>query len=328
MKKIPYRKAAVLIAVLLGICAGILSYTEVFSKTDRRVTDWVYDHAKQQEADSRITILAVDEKSIEAYGEQDTWSRSIYAHAIEKLTAEQAAVVGLDLDLTETGDDDGDAALEEACSKAGNVVAAASAVFDICVNSDDPLIFAASDKRVHQSMDIAQELGVRAVIFHTNHIANFRLKSYREGWVKRNTAYWEKILREYPDSCIYIENMFDEEPELLLRLAENMQGEDHFGVCLDLAHAYLSGTPLEEWERQLKPYVKHLHINDNDRQEDTHQPVGSAGFPWQNYKTFLETFPEEEKPSVLIEVRGYQDLAASVEYMQKEKLYPFTERAL
>lgn len=109
-------------------------------------------------------------------------------------------------------------------------------------------------------------------------------------------------------------------------MAENMQGEDHFGVCLDLAHAYLSGTPLEEWERQLKPYVKHLHINDNDRQEDTHQPVGSAGFPWQNYKTFLETFPEEEKPSVLIEVRGYQDLAASVEYMQKEKLYPFTER--
>lgn len=202
------------------------------------------------------------------------------------------------------------------------------AFFDICVNSDDPLIFAASDKRVHQSMDIAQELGVRAVIFHTNNIANFRLKSYREGWVKRNTAYWEKILREYPDSCIYIENMFDEEPELLLRLAENMQGEDHFGVCLDLAHAYLSGTPLEEWERQLKPYVKHLHINDNDRQEDTHQPVGSAGFPWQNYKTFLETFPEEEKPSVLIEVRGYQDLAASVEYMQKEKLYPFTERAL
>ena len=115
--------------------------------------------------------------------------------------------------------------------------------------------------------------------------------------------------------------MFDEEPELLLRLAENMQGEDHFGVCLDLAHAYLSGTPLEEWERQLKPYVKHLHINDNDRWEDIHQPVGSASFPWQNYKTFLETFQEEEKPSVLIEVRGYQDLAASVEYMQKEKLY-------
>lgn len=130
MKKIPYRKAAVLIAVLLGVCAGILSYTEVFSKTDRRVTDWVYDHAKQQEADSRITILAVDEKSTEAYGEQDTWSRSIYADAIEKLTAEQAAVVGLDLDLTESGNDDGDAALEEACSKAGNVVAAASAVFE------------------------------------------------------------------------------------------------------------------------------------------------------------------------------------------------------
>lgn len=56
---------------------------------------------------------------------------------------------------------------------------------DICIDSQDPLIFHASDVRVRQSMDIAMRLGVHAVIFHTNHIANFRLKSYREDWLKK-----------------------------------------------------------------------------------------------------------------------------------------------
>ena len=92
---------------------------------------------------------------------------------------------------------------------------------DICIDSQDPLIFHASDVRVRQSMDIAMRLGVHAVIFHTNHIANFRLKSYREDWLKKNSAYWRRLLAEYPALTVYLENMFDEEPDLLRRLAED-----------------------------------------------------------------------------------------------------------
>ena len=67
---------------------------------------------------------------------------------------------------------------------------------DICINSDDPMIYKVSDYRVHQSLDIAVRLGVRAVIFHTNHISNFRLKSYQDSWLNRNEQYWRRILKE------------------------------------------------------------------------------------------------------------------------------------
>ena len=132
---------------------------------------------------------------------------------------------------------------------------------DICIDSQDPLIFHASDVRVRQSMDIAMRLGVHAVIFHTNHIANFRLKSYREDWLKKNSAYWRRLLAEYPALTVYLENMFDEEPDLLRRLAEDLSDEPRFGVCYDMAHAYLSQTPLTDWNQALLPYVCHLHIN-------------------------------------------------------------------
>lgn len=195
---------------------------------------------------------------------------------------------------------------------------------DMCVNSADSRIFAATDLRIHQSMDIAASLGVKAVIFHTNHIPNFRLKSYRLEWLDKNESYWRALLSEYPHLSVYLENMFDEEPELLVRLAAHMANEPRFAVCLDLAHAFLSGTPVEDWCSALAPYVRHLHINDNDGVEDTHCPVGSCSFPWEVYRNFLASLRPEKRPSVLIEVRSYEDLTKSVAYMKENKLYPFT----
>ena len=195
---------------------------------------------------------------------------------------------------------------------------------DICINSDDAAIYAASDRRIHQSMDIAMRLGVKAVIFHTNYIPNFRLKSYRENWLKRNVLYWKSLLQEYPTLEIYMENMFDEDPELLCSLAKELSDEPRFGICYDLAHAYISHTPLSAWSKTLAPYAKHLHINDNDKEEDTHHPVGSCTLPWDTYKDFVDVIPENNRPSVLIEVRSYEDLIASVSYMQAHGLYPFS----
>lgn len=193
---------------------------------------------------------------------------------------------------------------------------------DMCVNSSDARIFAATDLRIHQSMDIAESLGVSAVVFHTNHIPNFRLTSYRQEWLERNERYWRALLAEYPRLCVYMENMFDEEPELLTRLAARMADEPRFAVCLDFAHAFLSGTPLADWCGALAPYVRHLHINDNDGVEDTHHPVGSRRLPWDTYRAFIASLPKERLPSVLIEVRSYEDLAASVSYMKEHGLYP------
>lgn len=195
------------------------------------------------------------------------------------------------------------------------------AFLDICINSDDPKIFAVSDFRVHQCMEIAKEMGVKAVIFHTNYIVNFRLQFYLDNWLNRNEAYWKKILKEYPNQSIYIENMFDDSPLLLTGLAKRMVSEPRFSVCLDVAHAFISGSPLTDWFQSLNPFVSHLHINDNNKIEDLHQAVGDGLFPWNDFQNWIIGL--QKKPSVLIEVRSFQDLQNSVDYMQKNRIYPF-----
>lgn len=195
------------------------------------------------------------------------------------------------------------------------------AFFDVCVNSGDPRMFEASDFRVRQSMDIARKMGLKAVVFHTNYIVNFRLQSYLDTWLERNEEYWRGILSEYPEQMIYMENMFDDAPALLGELAKRMSDEPRFAVCLDTAHALISGSPLEPWLSVLKPYIRHVHINDNDGKEDLHLAVGNGTFSWDTYDEWIRSF--EVKPSVLIEVRKFEDLQRSVSYMKEHKLYPF-----
>lgn len=195
------------------------------------------------------------------------------------------------------------------------------AFFDVCINSGDPRIFEVSDLRVHQSMEIARKMGLKAVIFHTNYIVNFRLQSYLDMWLNLNESYWRKILKEYPKQMIYIENMFDEAPVMLTKLAERMRDEPRFAVCLDVAHAMISGSSMEKWMNSLTPYVSHLHINDNDGVEDLHQPVGSGALDWELFSRWGRSLVNV--PSILIEVRSYRDLERSVRYMEEKGVYPF-----
>lgn len=191
------------------------------------------------------------------------------------------------------------------------------AFFDVTIFSDDPLIQSASELRVTQSLEIAKKLGVKGVVFHTNYIPNFLLKSYRDGWVEKNAAFWKKKAQEYPMLNIYMENMFDVDCELLARLGQAMAECPNFGICLDYAHAHVFGNAkdIEKWVSELAPYVKHLHINDNDFCEDLHQAVGDGRIDWVSFKHYYEKYFTEA--TVLIEVTGLEKIKQSLEYLSK-----------
>ncbi len=195
------------------------------------------------------------------------------------------------------------------------------AFLDVTLHSMDPLIREASALRVRQSMDIAREMGVRGVVFHTGRIGGFREKIYLAHWRESNEAFLRRMLEEYPRQEIYLENMFDEAPDILASLAEGMKDCGRFGVCFDYAHGALTGCPLEEWHRQLAPYIRHFHINDNDLKEDLHLPVGQGRIDWKACSRQMAEVCGE--PSILIEVKGIEKQKQSLEYMQRNHIHPF-----
>lgn len=182
---------------------------------------------------------------------------------------------------------------------------------DITVHSSDRLIREASEYRIRQACDIARQLQVKGIVLHTNFIPNFYVPSYRQGWVDRNEEFFRRLLEEEPGLWFYMENMFDEEPDCLVELAKRMQGE-RFAVCLDLAHAYLSKTPVAAWQEACGPYVAHYHINDNHGKLDEHLALGDGTAPWE------EILPRMNRDvSVLIEVGSLEKYEKSVAFLEK-----------
>lgn len=122
-------------SIILAILTFILSYSQALEVPDEFFSNYFYTYNPLEKADERITIIAIDSDSEEKYGKYSTWSRSLLAEAVDKLTTEKASVIALDTDLSATKDSDGDARLVKACEKHGAVATMANAHFD---SKDNP----------------------------------------------------------------------------------------------------------------------------------------------------------------------------------------------
>lgn len=197
------------------------------------------------------------------------------------------------------------------------------AFLDVTVHSEDAQIRAVSERRVRKSMEIGATLGVRAVIFHTNCIPNLGQEAYRQHWLQSNESFWRQILHEYPEQEVLLENMFDQTPGLLATLAERLAGEERFGVCLNYANALTFGRMCgaAAWVDRLRPYTRHVHISDNDLQNDLHLAVGAGQVDWAAYDRYMRR--SVQKCSVLVEVDGIEAQERSLAYMERNCIFPF-----
>lgn len=112
-----------LIALLLGILAGILSYWGIFLNADQYFSTTLYNISPLQNNAENITIIDIDDATIESYGDTSSWSGDVVAEAILLLSSEGADVIGLDTELWNTCENsDEQEAFEDACEEAGTVV--------------------------------------------------------------------------------------------------------------------------------------------------------------------------------------------------------------
>lgn len=184
------------------------------------------------------------------------------------------------------------------------------AFFDVTVFSPDKRIRQISDMRVRQSISAAERLEAAAVVFHTNYNPFLNSEKYVDGWIKQNAEYWGGILEEYSGIDIYFENMFDSSPDVMERLAEKLCVYGNFGLCLDYAHASLTGVPCEIWAEKLGRFVKHIHINDNDLKSDLHLAVGDGMIDWEKFYGIYEKYFNE--PTILIETASAEEQMRSL----------------
>ncbi|MDE6924544.1 MAG: sugar phosphate isomerase/epimerase [Acetatifactor sp.] len=189
------------------------------------------------------------------------------------------------------------------------------AFYDVLPFSWDSGIRKNSIYRMRQSVEIADELGCRGVVFHTNFSPDFlNNHKYRNNWLESMREVITQLLSH--SSCeIYLENMFDQSPDELAEVAALLRDASRFGICLDIAHMRLATDEPREWFRVLAPYIRHFHINDTHLKYDEHLALGQGSIDWKEIETLTEEFGLKDK-SRLIEVSGTDKIRESLKYCQ------------
>ena len=123
MRKMNWNVISFIMAVVLAVLCGVMTYYNTFETVDNMLIDSTVRRFDSDEVDVPIRIIAIDDKTIDVFGKFDTWSREVTADLIDILNAEEEKpiIIGLDLLYTEEKDAKGDKALVEACQEAGNV---------------------------------------------------------------------------------------------------------------------------------------------------------------------------------------------------------------
>ncbi len=150
---------------------------------------------------------------------------------------------------------------------------------DLSPGAVDSKVRGVTSERFNRVFDIASVLKPKCVVFHSGYEKwKYALKT--DLWLTKSLQTW-RPLQERAQALgvqIAIENIFEDDPSSLRLLMEAMDAED-FGICFDSGHWNLfSKVPLVEWLRLLAPYIIELHLHDNDKSSDSHDPIGEGDF--------------------------------------------------
>ncbi len=157
--------------------------------------------------------------------------------------------------------------------------------FDLRVGSPDRMIREASQKRLEMALEITSLFAPKRLIAHPNYLARLD-GNYTQGWLGNSVDIWSALIEKLPpDAQLCLENTHELSPEPLVALAAELDPAK-CGICFDVGHwfSFANGRQrnnLELWLEALAPYLKHLHLHDNDGSDDQHKGLGQGDIPWK-----------------------------------------------
>ncbi len=160
--------------------------------------------------------------------------------------------------------------------------------WDLCSGSIDPDIRKVTVSRLGSLFDLVEKIRPEQVVCHTGFDPRHH-RGHRRVWIENGLSTWAPFVRraEILRTPLVLENVWEEDPELLLELLEGIKSP-WFGFCLDIGHQHsFSRTTLDKWLQATWPHLKEVHLHDNDGSFDTHLPVGSGTIDFDYLFNFL-----------------------------------------
>ena len=169
--------------------------------------------------------------------------------------------------------------------------------------------------RLQRTMELVPLFSAQSVVFHAGY-DDRRYHAHRQEWLSCSLATWEPLVKRAEEIgvAIYLENVYEQTPEMILTLLEAIESKN-LGFCLDMGHMNAFGVaPLKEWLDALGPRLWEVHLHDNDGQKDTHGPIGSGTTPFEELFEYLSKV--ERRPLITLEPHEEESFWQSLEALE------------
>jgi len=170
-------------------------------------------------------------------------------------------------------------------------------------------------RRLRQTVDLAPRFRARGVVMHGGYsewLYDFRPNLWLEP--ARRTFSEIADAAERAGTDIFLENVFDEIPDHLLRLREAVVSP-RLGFCFDPGHATLfSRLPVQKWVEALAPGLREMHLHDNRGLRDDHLPVGEGTINHRG--VILAARDEGVRPILTVEPHRREHFSRAVENLR------------
>jgi sugar phosphate isomerase/epimerase len=184
---------------------------------------------------------------------------------------------------------------------------------DLSPGAVDSKARAVTMERFSHTLAIAEILEPKTVVFHSGY-EKWKYALDIDLWLEKSLLTWKPLVARAKDAGvkIAIENIFEDEPSNLRMLMEEV-GSGNFGICFDTGHFNLfSRIFLEDWLKQLKPYILELHLHDNRKSSDEHIAIGEGTFD------FVTLFSTLRGMDIIYTIEGHtpEDVMKSIGRLQ------------
>jgi len=187
---------------------------------------------------------------------------------------------------------------------------------DMAPGAADPKMREATQARLKQTAELAEELGAKGIVVHPGWEER-RYLNDNDGYVSRCVETWGLLL-DQTEKCgcgIALENIYEKNPELLARVIEKVNSP-RFGNCFDAGHFNVfSEISLDNWLDVMGRYITHLHLHNNYGKTDEHNGMKSGTFNFE--KLFDALPPNGRSPILALEPHTENGVDESLEHLME-----------
>jgi sugar phosphate isomerase/epimerase len=190
--------------------------------------------------------------------------------------------------------------------------------FDLQPGSLDDFILEATRKRLESVKRISEMYMPVHLVAHAGYTGLY-VEFYDE-WLKRARETWARFMDGWPGHPpLFLENVYEKSTQPLVDLFAGLSGHNT-GMCFDTGHWHSfsggnkAGT-VREWVTQLKGFIRHLHVHDNDGSCDQHLGLGQGAFPWDDF--FGALAENAVRHTMTLEPHTPHDMEESLEFIKK-----------